>query len=74
LHHAAFDRNLLSFDERYRIEVSDTEVSRLAAVNLIGGLEMLKERLLAAIILPTDRRDYPPPAYIVEARRVRNWI
>lgn len=39
LHHTAFDRNLISFDERYKIEISDPEVSRLAEVNLVGGLK-----------------------------------
>lgn len=73
LHHTAFDRNLLSFNERYKIEVSDSEVSRLAAANLVGGLREFKRQLLTAIILPNDRRDYPPPQYIEEARKVRNW-
>jgi putative restriction endonuclease len=73
LHHAAFDRNLLSFDEKYKIEVSDSEAGRLAAVNLAGGLAAFRQHLRTAIILPNDRRDYPPPEYISEARKVRNW-
>lgn len=73
LHHTAFDRNLLSFDERYKIEVSDSEVSRLTAENLVGGLKEFKQHLRTAIILPSDKRDYPPPQYIAEARKVRNW-
>ena len=73
LHHTAFDRNLLSFDERYKIEVSNTEVARLTAANLVGGLNEFKQHLRTAIILPNDRRDYPPPQYIAEARKVRNW-
>jgi len=74
LHHAAFDRNLLSFDERYKIEVSDSEVSRLTAANLAGGLQEFRQHLRTAIILPSDRRDYPPPQYITEARKVRHWM
>lgn len=74
LHHTAFDRNLLSFDERYKIEISDSEVSRLTAANLVGGLKEFMQHLRTAIILPNDRRDYPPPQYIAEARKVRNWI
>ena len=74
LHHTAFDRNLISFDERYKIEVSNSEVSRLTAANLVGGLKEFKQQLRTAIILPTDRRDYPPPEYIVEARKVRSWV
>jgi len=73
LHHAAFDRNLISFDERYKIEVSNSETSRLTATNLAGGLNKFKQHLRTAILLPTDMRDYPPPAYIVEARKIRSW-
>ena len=42
LHHTAFDRNLLSFDERYKVEVSDSEVARLTAVNHSAGLKEFK--------------------------------
>jgi putative restriction endonuclease len=73
LHHHAFDRNLISFDVNYKIEVSDLEVSNLSAANLIGGLSEFKQNLRTAIFLPNDRRDYPPAEYISEARRVRNW-
>lgn len=73
LHHTAFDRNLISFDERYKIEVSNSEVVRLTATKLVGGIQQFKEQLRTAIILPADRRDYPPPEYILEARRVRRW-
>jgi putative restriction endonuclease len=74
LHHAAFDRNLLSFDIKYKIEISESEIFRLATANLAGGLDIFKKKLRTAIILPNDRRDYPPPQYIDEARKVRNWI
>jgi len=74
LHHSAYDRNLISFDERYKIELSTSEVARLTAQNLIGGLKEFKKHLKTAIILPSDRRDYPPPAYITESRQVRNWV
>jgi len=73
LHHVAFDRNLISFDERYKIEISNKETARLTAANLVGGLKEFKQHLRTAIILPSDRRDYPPPQYIAEARRIRKW-
>lgn len=73
LHHAAFDRNLISFDEQYRIEVNEKETRRLADANLAGGLKEFRRNLKTAILLPTDRRDYPNRAYIREARSVRNW-
>ena len=74
IHHAAMDRNLISFDEKYKIEVSESEIERLANVNLTGGIREFKQHLKAAIILPNDRRDYPNPAYIKQARSVRKWV
>lgn len=74
LHHAAFDRNLVSFDEKYKIEVSETESARLTAANLSGGLKEFKKNLRTAISLPIDRRDYPPALYIKESRNVRGWV
>ncbi len=74
LHHAAYDRNLLSFDHRYRIEVSERQVERLTEANLIGGLRQFRRNLRVAIILPADRRDYPNPDYIKRARAARQWM
>lgn len=74
IHHAALDRNLISFDEKYKIEVSDSQIDRLLDANLAGGIKDFKQHLKTAIILPTDRRDYPSPAYIKQARTVRKWI
>ena len=73
IHHAAMDRKLISFDEKYKIEISESEIERLAEVGLAGGIREFKQHLKAAIILPTDRRDYPSPAYIKQARAVRKW-
>ena len=74
IHHTAFDRNLISFDENYKIEVSESEISRLTSIRLAGGLYEFEQQLRTAIILPTDRRDYPAPEYISESRKVRSWV
>lgn len=73
LHHQAYDRNLISFDRNYKIEVSEIEIARLSEENLAGGLKLFKQQLRTAILLPTDRRDYPPPEYVQESRKIRNW-
>lgn len=74
LHHAAFDRNLLSIDEAYRIELSQTESARLHSENRHGGMSAFQKNLKPAIILPHDRRDYPEQRYIVKAREIRKWL
>lgn len=73
LHHAAFDRNLVSFDERYRIEVSSTEKDSLHEEKLDARLADFEGDLRDAIILPADGRDYPKQKYISRSRIVRNW-
>lgn len=73
LHHSAYDRNLISFNTDYNIEVSLSEQSRLAANNFAGGLDYFKKILRTSIILPADKRDYPSEKYIMESRKVRRW-
>lgn len=73
-HHWAYDRNLISFDTDYTIEVSSTEQSRLTAENFAGGLSYFKKGLRAAIILPADKRDHPSAEYIAHSRKIRRWI
>lgn len=74
LHHAAFDRNLVSFDERYTIEVSNTEVARLGLARRDAGLAGFTRALRPALILPSDRRDYPSSDFVRKARDVRKWV
>ena len=74
LHHSAFDRNLVSFDESYRIETSGTELRRLADIQRGGGADEFRETLKIALILPNDRRDYPTPSLIRLSRAVRRWM
>ena len=73
LHHAAYDQSLVSFDEHFRIEVSNNAVERLRLMDRAGGLDRFMKNLKAAIILPSDRRDYPDIRYVRGARRARNW-
>lgn len=73
LHHTAFDANLVSFNERYEIEVGGRRVERLRDLDLVRGLREFRKGLLPALILPADRRDFPAPAYIERARRLRRW-
>jgi len=73
LHHDAFDRNFVSFTERYRIEVSRAAELELRGARLHGGLSAFKGALRAAIILPADMRDHPNPVYIRRSRDVRRW-
>lgn len=73
LHHAAFDRNLLSINEGYQIELSQRQSTQLHMENRHGGLPAFRKNLKPAIILPHDRRDYPARQYLARAREIRKW-
>jgi len=73
LHHRAYDQNLLSFDDTYRIQVSAAAIAQLGELGLVGGLGAFRKGLKSAIVLPADTRDYPDRGYIAESRKVRQW-
>lgn len=73
LHHKAFDNNLVSFNKEYEVEISSKQVNKMAESNFVEGLSDFRRNLRPVIILPADRRDYPRPEYISEAREVRRW-
>jgi putative restriction endonuclease len=73
LHHVAFDRNLISFDEHYRIELSQSKIQTLTARNLNAGANEFQQNLRPMLILPSDRRDFPAQINISRAREIRGW-
>ena len=73
IHHDAYDRNLVSFTERYRIEVSNASEGELRGAKLLGGFLPFKAALRPAILLPADTRDHPNPIYIRRSRELRRW-
>lgn len=73
IHHKAYDNNLISFDDSYRIEISQNQIKRIGSLNFLGGYKEFKTNLKAAILLPADCRDYPDKEYINNSREKRGW-
>lgn len=73
LHHRAYDKNIISINEGYGIEVSEAVLRGLGEHNLLGGLEHFRGNLREIMLLPADRRDYPSPSNLALSRRVRDW-
>lgn len=73
LHHAAYDSNLISFDEGYRIQVNESKCAQLETIERAGGIGAFCRALRPMLILPVDRRDYPPAGLISHSRSVRGW-
>jgi putative restriction endonuclease len=74
LHHAAFDSLLISFDERFRVQISQSRIAALTAIGRGAGSAAFQRALKPAIVLPADQRDYPNPAYIKRSRKSRGWV
>lgn len=73
LHHNAFDNSLVSFNERYQLEISSSALAVLGARKMIGGQKEFQSNLKPAILLPADKRDYPKARFISRGREIRFW-
>lgn len=73
LHHDAFDKSLVSFNERYQIQVSSSALARLGERKILGGQKQFQACLKPVILLPADTRDYPDPRFIARGREARSW-
>ncbi len=73
LHHAAYDRGLITFDETYRVEINDTEIERLAAIERVGELARFRSLLRPLILLPPEVRDRPQIGIVGLANTLRGW-
>jgi putative restriction endonuclease len=73
LHHRAFDRALITFDDEHRIHLDDAQVEEFARTGHDGGLDEFKKALRPALILPPDKRDRPDPGFISTSNILRGW-
>ena len=73
LHHRAFDRALVTFDQQYHTYINEGKVVELQRANLDGGLDRFRRDLKPFLLLPPDRRDCPRQDFIEEANKIRGW-
>lgn len=73
LHHRAYDNGLISFNERYEIEISSASIKRLSNDNVLGGLDGFRASLRQSILLPGNLSDYPSQGNIRLSRSIRKW-
>ncbi|WP_343633425.1 HNH endonuclease [Fluviicola sp.] len=73
LHHRAYDRRLIAFDETYRIMVNVNQMNNLTSLSLDGGRENFENSLRPIIILPPAINDRPHIDFIREANKIRGW-
>ena len=73
IHHKAYDRGLITFDENYKIKVNEGELHRLQDLDLIGGFNEFKACLRDVIYLPSEKTLRPNPEYVRRANELRGW-
>jgi len=73
LHHRAYDKNLVTFNEEYQILYNEKEFKTLKEIGLDGGADKFVEDLRAIINLPPTINDRPHIEYIRTANEIRGW-
>ena len=73
LYHRAFDRGLVTINEKYQILINDNEVKKLKAAKLDSGFDKFEKNLLPMIHVPPAVNDRPNTNYIKEANILRGW-
>jgi putative restriction endonuclease len=73
LHHRAYDRSLVTFDENYRIILNEKALENLRIVGHIEGRRQFESNLRNIIILPPAVTDRPHAESIIQANEIRGW-
>lgn len=73
LHHRAFDKAFVTFDEEYRIKLNDKELDKLKNAGRDGQMGRFLSELRSLIKVPPDTRDRPRRDFIDRANKFRGW-
>lgn len=73
LHHKAYDRAIVTVDDRYHVLMSGSRKDRLRQIGHDGGMDSFIAGLRPLIILPPAVSDRPNIRYLRKGREVRDW-
>lgn len=73
IHHKAYDKGLITFNEKYQIIFNKSEAIKLKELNLHGGLDKFIGELRPIIDVPPAISDRPNINYITIANKLRGW-
>jgi putative restriction endonuclease len=73
LHHRAYDRGFVTFDDKFQIWHNKTASETFKATGHDGGLKSFLKSLRPVLILPPDKKDRPAKDYINIANALRGW-
>ena len=73
IHHKAYDKGFITFDQKYKIIVKKHEMEKLAELHLDGGLNEFIHGLHPIINAPPAITDRPNVNYVQTANQLRGW-
>lgn len=73
LYHRAYDKGLVTFNEKYQIIVNANEMKKLREIGFDGGMEKFVKDLRPIINVPPAVTDRPHLNFIKEANKLRGW-
>jgi putative restriction endonuclease len=73
LHHRAYDRSLVTFDQRFKVHVNQPMVKTLKSADRAAGLSKFTTALRSIILTPPDKKDRPKSKFVEKANTLRGW-
>ena len=73
IHHKAYDKGLITFNEKYQIVFNNSQTDKLKELHLDGGLDKFLNDLRPIIDAPPALTDRPNVNYIKIANQLRGW-
>lgn len=73
LHHKAYDKGLITFNQKYQVVYNENEVTKLKELSLDGGWEKFLKDLRPIIDVPPAITDRPNVKYVARANKLRGW-
>lgn len=73
LYHRAYDKGLVTFNEKYQIILKTNELTKLKEIGFDGGMEEFRNNLRPIINVPPAINDRPNINFIKEANKLRGW-
>ncbi len=73
LHHRAYDRGLITFDEKYKIIFNKKKFDTLKEIRFDGGMRQFLHGLRPIILVPPATNDRPNVNFIRDANALRGW-
>lgn len=73
IHHKAYDKGFITFNEKYQIIFKESEAEKLTELHLDGGLKKFLKDLRPIIDAPPALTDRPNVNYINKANQLRGW-